>query len=279
MSEKKKDALASRREFFQVVTAAATLAVPGLIAPARAESPASFPGLGSGEPKRSNVSSDNLPGSDIQFPRVFTGRKLARISLPLGGIGTGGIGLGGRGNLLDLDIFNRPNKGVFPESGRGNFPEFAFPAIWAKAGQNAAKSLILERRLLPPYDISPEGLGSDNVPGLPRLAEATFRGAFPLARIEFKDDSFPVQISLDAFSSFQPVDADLSGLPCAVLSYEVRNPGHQSAGCSDCVVARKSSAKDHLQRRRHGRRRHRHTNDPESQQGAPVSGNPGDHHE
>src|SRR5580704_6565069 len=63
---------------------------------------------------------------EIAFPRVFTGRHLARISCPLGGIGTGGIGLGGRGNLQDWEIFNRPDV--------GNSPPYVFPAIWAKAG-------------------------------------------------------------------------------------------------------------------------------------------------
>jgi non-lysosomal glucosylceramidase len=76
---------------------------------------------------------------------------------------------------------------------------------------------------------TPENLGSNNVPGLPRLAEATFHGSFPLARIEFRDKELPVQVSLEALSSFQPVDADLSGLPCAVLSYQVRNPNRVGA--------------------------------------------------
>ena len=203
MSEEKK-MLASRREFFRMATAA-SLAVPSLIAPSVADGYPALPGSrgagqagGRASDRPCNDSSEN----EIQFPRIFTGRKLSRISLPLGGIGTGGIGLGGRGNLLDLDIFNRPNKGVYPESGRGNFPEFAFPAIWVRTGKSLPKSRILERRVLPPYDISPEGLGSDNVPGLPRLAEATFQGSFPLARIEFHDRGFPVQVSLDAFSSF-----------------------------------------------------------------------------
>ena len=70
--------------------------------------------------------------------------------------------------------------------------------------------------------------GSANVPGLPRLAEATFHGSFPTAHLEFHDDALPVFLSLDAFSSFQPVDADMSGLPSTMLSYSVRNPGHQS---------------------------------------------------
>jgi len=46
--------------------------------------------------------------------RTYTGRHLRRISLPLGGIGTGTVSLGGRGNLRDWEIVNRPAKGFHP---------------------------------------------------------------------------------------------------------------------------------------------------------------------
>ncbi len=42
---------------------------------------------------------------------TYSGRKTAKISFPLGGIGTGSVGLGGNGRLLDWEIYNRPAKG------------------------------------------------------------------------------------------------------------------------------------------------------------------------
>ncbi|MGB8260023.1 MAG: GH116 family glycosyl-hydrolase [Terracidiphilus sp.] len=165
------------------------------------------------QPKRQQPSVQEA----ISFPRLHTGRQLARISCPLGGIGTGGIGLGGRGNLQDWQIFNRPDY--------GNSLEYAFPAIWVKTGAADPFAAVLERRLLPPYDLQQEGLGFANVPGLPRFAEARFHGSFPLSRIDFDDPVCPVHVALEAFSPFQPLDADASGLPVAILSYEVRNPG------------------------------------------------------
>ncbi len=164
--------------------------------------------------------------SQIQFPRQHSGGQLARISFPLGGIGTGGIGLGGRGNLQDWEIFNH--------SSRGYSPEYGFACMWAKRAGAAPYSVVLERRLLPPYDLQQEGLGSANVPGLPRFAEATFLGSFPTARVEFTDADCPVKVALDAFSPFQPLDADASGLPCAILTYEVHNP---SATPVDVAIA------------------------------------------
>lgn len=163
---------------------------------------------------------------DIGFPRVHTGRQLARISRPLGGIGTGGIGLGGRGNLQDWQIFNRPDI--------GNSPEYAFPCMWVRTAGNTPYSVVLERRFLPPYDLYSEGLGFANAPGLPRLAEARFSGAFPISQIDFEDRECPVHVKLDAFSPFYPLDADASGLPCAVLTYEMHNP---DASPAEVVVA------------------------------------------
>jgi non-lysosomal glucosylceramidase len=163
---------------------------------------------------------------EITFPRRHTGPALARISCPLGGIGTGGIGLGGRGNLQDWQIFNLPDI--------DNSLEYCLPCMYVKQAGVAPYSVVLERRLLPPYDLHQEGLGAANAPGLPRLDEATFLGSFPTSRVEFTDAHCPVHVALDAFSPFQPIDADGSGLPCAVLTYEVKNPSHLAA---EVVVA------------------------------------------
>ena len=106
--------------------------------------------------------------------------------------------------------------------------------MWVRCPGASPYSVVLERRLLPPYDLHEQGLGFANVPGLPRLAEAKFFGSFPISRIEFEDRECPVNVALEAFSPFQPLDADASGLPCAVLSYEIHNPGATEA---EVVVA------------------------------------------
>jgi non-lysosomal glucosylceramidase len=158
-----------------------------------------------------------------EYPRSFSGRQLAMIAFPLGGIGTGSISLGGRGQLRDWEIFNRPDK--------GRSPSYAFPSIWAKRGNSKPVARVLEARLMPPYAGS-SGLGSDNAPGLSRLAGATFTGEFPMAHIAFQDASLPVRVTLEAFSPFIPLDPDASGLPVAVLRYRVHNPGPGAAQVS-----------------------------------------------
>ncbi|HEX4771071.1 MAG TPA: GH116 family glycosyl-hydrolase [Bryobacteraceae bacterium] len=152
----------------------------------------------------------------IQYPRSFSGRQLKMLAFPLGGIGTGSISLGGRGHLRDWEIYNRPDK--------GRSPEYAFASIWVKRGSAKPIAHVLEARMEAPY-ASADGLGPANAPGLSRLESATFTGEFPLAHIDFHDSRLPVQVALDAFSPFIPLDPDSSGFPVAVLRYKVRNPG------------------------------------------------------
>ncbi len=151
----------------------------------------------------------------FSYPRSYRGRQLAMISFPLGGIGAGSIGLGGRGQLRDWEIFNRPDH--------GNSPPYAFAAVHTEAAKGPASTKVLESRILPPYE-GPSGLGSNNVPGLPRLASAVFQGEFPLAHIDFRDPDLPVRLSLEAFTPFFPLDAEESGLPAALLRYRAVNP-------------------------------------------------------
>jgi len=160
----------------------------------------------------------------IAYPRVFRGRQRALIGFPLGGVGAGCISLGGRGQLEEWWIFNRPDK--------GRSPRYAFPAIRVEAGGQRAISRVLEARILPPYSRGPDDLGSDNVPGLPRLESCTFIGEYPLARVEFKDRELPVRVALEAFTPFIPLDADESGLPLAILRYRVTNPRASAAKVS-----------------------------------------------
>ncbi len=189
-----------------------TVALAGAVGEADAQAPA--------EAKRAEAA-----GQRGQFPyiRTFSGRQLSMISFPLGGVGAGCIGLGGRGQLRDWQIFNRPDY--------GRAAGYAFPAIWAKAGSGAPVVRVLESRLIPPYE-APAGLSPAAVSGLERLEDATFVGEYPVARVRFRDRLLPVQVSLEAFSPFVPLEAEESGLPVAVLRYRVKNPGATQARVS-----------------------------------------------
>jgi len=165
------------------------------------------------------------PADSIAWPRPFTGAQLQQIAFPLGGLAAGSISLGGRGQLRDWEIFNRPDK--------GNAPAYVLPSIWVQLEGKKPIARVLESKYLPPYEGS-SGLGSNNTPGMPRLEGATFTGAFPLAKIDFKDRRLPVKVSLEAFSPFIPLDEEESGLPVAILRYTVTNPNPTPATVALC---------------------------------------------
>lgn len=145
------------------------------------------------------------------------------LAFPLGGVAAGSVSLGGRGELRDWEIFNRPDK--------GRSPGYAFPAIWAQAGDSKPVVRVLESKLRPPYQAA-SGLSPASVAGLARLDSAIFIGEYPLATVRFRDRKLPVRVSLEAFTPIIPLEADDSGLPVAVLRYKVENPGKLAAKVS-----------------------------------------------
>ena len=198
-----------RRDFLKKVAVTGALATSSESFPATAQA---------SEPSHSQGASglNAAPPSRqlIRYPRVFAGPQLQTIAFPLGGIGTGTISLGGRGQLRDWEIFNRPDK--------GNSPDYAFAAIWARAEGEESVARVLESQIPPPYEGN-SGLGANNVPGLPRLDSAKFTGAYPLARIDFQDATLPVDVALEAFNPLVPLDVEASELPVAILRYTMRN--------------------------------------------------------
>ncbi|MCK7534183.1 MAG: GH116 family glycosyl-hydrolase [Marinilabiliales bacterium] len=147
--------------------------------------------------------------------RTFEGRALAEVAFPLGGIGTGTVSLGGRGNLRDWEIFNRPGKGV-------HMP-FTFFALYVEQG-GTKRVRVLEGPLEPPFTTG-FGFRRVYVPGLPRMEKARFKGEYPFAEVALSDKEIPLEITLEAFNPFIPLEADDSGIPAFVLRYRVKNTG------------------------------------------------------
>jgi uncharacterized protein (DUF608 family) len=62
--------------------------------------------------------------------------------------------------------------------------------------------------------------------------QARFRGAYPIGFLDFRDDAVPVEVSLEAFSPFSPLDVDGSSLPLIVMRYTVRNSSEHAVDVS-----------------------------------------------
>lgn len=156
---------------------------------------------------------------------VYEGAKRRAISFPLGGIGSGSIGLSGYGQLIDWEIYNRPNKGS--SNGMTHF------AIKAEADGEVLDARVLHA------DIEKDCIGSfseqnfgHGVPrsalmGFPHFRNSVFKGEFPFAQVDFSDGDadriFPGKVSLEAFNPFIPTNEDDSSLPAAFFTYTVEN--------------------------------------------------------
>lgn len=162
---------------------------------------------------------------DMGPQRTYRGDNLSEIAFPLGGIGTGCVSLSGSGQLVDWEIFNRPNKGYRPD--------YTFFMLFAQAGDDEPVFRVLEGRLKPPYQGyshgsrpyqgfgfgPPGGFGS----GFLRMADCAFTGYFPFCRIDFCDEAVPVRVSTEAWSPFIPLNDEDSSLPVAIFDVTLTN--------------------------------------------------------
>ena len=155
---------------------------------------------------------------------------LARIAMPLGGIGTGQVSLGGRGDLRDWEIMNQPAKHYRPRIAGGAAPFFA---IRTQAGRAKPQLRALEGPL---EDFEIEGATGSRAAnhGLPRFRECRFEAAYPFGQVHLSDRSMPVAVTLQAFNPLIPGDAEHSGLPVAILRYRVTNQTDHSLRVSLC---------------------------------------------
>ena len=170
----------------------------------------------------------------------YDSAHLQKIALPLGGIGTGTVSLGGRGELRDWEIMNVPAKGFSTVTTGNNAPFFS---IYVKEKDKKPQSKALLGSLYDNEYLHYEGRPVDNH-GLPRFETASFDAAYPFGQVNLEDKSLPVKVKIKAFNPLIPTDADNSGLPIAILSYEVQNTSDNPIEVAVCGSIRNFIGKD-----------------------------------
>lgn len=194
--------------------------------------------------------------ASISWPslRTYSGEHLQRVALPIGGIGTGTVSLGGRGNLCDWEIMNRPAKGFVPGP---RFSGAPFLCLRAQPAGGEAVTRLLEGPV-PAHEIQGASGAVAANHGWPRFKEARFDTAYPLGQVHLQDPEVPVQVRLEAFNPFIPVDVESSSLPMAVVRCVLSNPGKVKVRASVCLSVpnfvghdgAEGEAKDNRNRRR-----------------------------
>ena len=165
---------------------------------------------------------------------------LYRVALPLGGIGTGSVSLGGRGELRDWEMMNVPGKGFSTVADGNNAPFFA---IYTRDATGDSRTRLLAGSLYPQEYYHFKGTPV-NHHGLPRFREASFAAAYPFGQVSLADASMPVKVRIKGFNPLIPGDAEDSGLPIAVLSYEVTNVTGEDIEVAVCGAIRNFIGKD-----------------------------------
>ncbi|MBR5877697.1 MAG: hypothetical protein IKZ11_03950 [Alistipes sp.] len=180
--------------------------------------------------------------SPQEWPTIkhYDSEHLYRIALPLGGIGTGTVSLGGRGELRDWEIMNVPAKNYSTVTTGNNAPFFA---IYTKAKDGTTNTTLLTGALYDNEYLHYEGR-SVNHHGMPRFAEASFDAAYPFGQVNLSDKELPVSVKIKGFNPLIPGNAEDSGLPIAILTYEVTNRTNKELEVAVCGSMRNFIGKD-----------------------------------
>ncbi len=167
---------------------------------------------------------------DWPILKEYNQDHLARIALPLGGIGTGTVSIGGRGDLRDWEIMNRPAKGFVPRSGRNVAPFFA---LFVKSADGTVTTRAIEGPIeLEDYEGATGCVAPNH--GLPRFRQCGFATAYPLGQVLLSDPDVPVKVRIEAFNPLIPGNSDASGIPIAILRFVLTNHADQILTASIC---------------------------------------------
>jgi uncharacterized protein (DUF608 family) len=197
----------SRREFLAMVGIAGAAALTGE-ATAAAPGPAPEP-----PPLEKLVPADKKLKADWVkslfergTPAVWRGDDLKYIGMPVGGLCAGQVYLGGDGRLWLWDIFNA--------NIRTRLAHYAQPMEPASPLDQG-------------FAIRTRAGGKAQVRALDRTGfkDISFRGEYPIGYVEYRDPASPVEVRLEAFSPFIPLNVDDSSLPAIVMQFTVKNTG------------------------------------------------------
>jgi len=146
-------------------------------------------------------------------PTIYSGDDLKFIGMPVGGIGAGHVYLGGDGRLWLWDIFNEQHARGLLAKGAG--------------GETYLNPLEQVHPFHQGFSLQVSAGGKTDTRTLDRrgFADVAFQGRYPMAKITYRDEKCPVEVSLEAFSPFIPLDLDNSSYPATVLRYTLKNTG------------------------------------------------------
>lgn len=163
----------------------------------------------------------------VSFPEALTARgeplvytrqnseDFEYIGMPVGGIGAGQLYLGGDGQLWFWDIFGL-NYQIRHLKGE---EAYEFPYTRSKPNEKGARMIDQG------FSIKVKHGGKETEKLLNRdgFTDIEFLGQYPIGEVTYRDKDIPVEVRLEAFSPFIPLELDKSIFPAAILSFRIRN--------------------------------------------------------
>ena len=141
-------------------------------------------------------------------PRVYAGKNLTGIELPLGGIGAG---------CVFMDGAAQRTKWMFWEPWTIAPITNSFFAVRMRVGND--KPIVRALQTTPIGDL--KGLDS-----------LTFIGEYPFGRYDFQDPDSPVKLCLEAYSPLVPPNEKDSGIPCVIYNLTAENTHREAVEVS-----------------------------------------------
>lgn len=139
-------------------------------------------------------------------------RELNFIGMPVGGIASGQVYLRGDGTLGCWEIFRETYfSGWGANNYRPTMPERVLDqgfGLLLNDGKAAPRFLELNRATFPAVE---------------------FNGEYPIATVRYAAAACPVQVEMQAFSPFIPLNAKDSAIPATIFQLEVKNTAAQEA--------------------------------------------------
>ena len=143
--------------------------------------------------------------------------------MPLGGIGTGNVSLAGNGALRQWEISNVGNH-------IGFVPQSFFALRFGCVEPPIAYHRVLQAPALRPHAEPAPNVNDEFDPAplyaspfcWPNVRGTEIEAAYPFARVRYKDE-WPVDVELEAYTPFVPLEAEASALPLISFSFSVTN--------------------------------------------------------
>ncbi|HLO97869.1 MAG TPA: GH116 family glycosyl hydrolase [Fimbriimonas sp.] len=169
---------------------------------------------------------------DRGAPESYTNEEQRYVGMPIGGCFAGTVYLGGDGQLWNWDIFNAGQVGAVSQ------PNLIYlgDQVREQDGANYVRPPIQTSPFRQRFDLHVDN-GSRPNPAIPmglsvKFGEVTFRGEYPVGQVQYRRGDSDVEMDLEAFSPFIPLDIDRSSFPATSMTFTVRNVGKNSERCS-----------------------------------------------